>query len=314
MKSFVQFPARLGLLFFVVLFTAVASQAEMYIRSYDEARHSRFYQGGDKDFIGAGYDLSGVGRDDDLAKSGAEQGFYYSPWATMVSDSFFVTAEHWAPAVGNTVTFYANNDPNGTARTYTVAELYSTTSSDGKISDAMLGRLTTAVASDIQKYKVATADSVFAGTEAILYGNEQYGNGVVENIAGRVGVNTVEYTELYVSTWNRTSEVVWYQYDEPANGDEAQVIGGDSGAPSFLDHYGQLALVGTHWLGLPNGTGAPVEGQWGADVLLAEYVDQMDVIMASYGENLTMTPEPATMMMLTVGGLMILRRKKRNAA
>ncbi len=197
-------------LVFSLAIPAGVLRAEMWIRDYDEARHSRFYQGVDKNFIGEGQDFSGVGR--------ANVGATWGQWATMVSDSFFVTAEHWAPGVGSTVTFYEGNDHTA-AHSYTVAQLYSTTSSDGKVSDTMLGRLTSTVDVDIERYSVVHPDANYnyAGREATLYGNEQSAPGT---IAGRVGVNTVEYTELYASSWNRTSEVAWYQYNEWFNDDD----------------------------------------------------------------------------------------------
>lgn len=74
--------------------------------------NDRFYAEAGKAIIGGSYDFSGVGNTN---TAGMGQ------WATLVSASYFVSAAHFAPAVGSSVTFFENNDPNGPSHTCTVA-------------------------------------------------------------------------------------------------------------------------------------------------------------------------------------------------
>lgn len=63
----------------------------------------------DPSFVAAAYDWSGVGR----AASGA--------WATLLTPNVFLSATHFRPAIGSTVTFYPGNDPSAPALGRTVA-------------------------------------------------------------------------------------------------------------------------------------------------------------------------------------------------
>lgn len=71
--------------------------------------HDRFDN--DSSFIADSFDLSGIG----IADSGR--------WLTMVSPKVFLSAHHFYPANDFNVTFYANNDPNGSSLTRTVSHI-----------------------------------------------------------------------------------------------------------------------------------------------------------------------------------------------
>src|SRR5271163_2930070 len=91
----------LALSFFVGLWAGASSAwGQMYIAgdgwpgNTDPQQYARFYSGSDKAFIGQAYNWSGVGSDG------------YS-WATMISPTFFISANHDHP--GSTLTFYSGN-------------------------------------------------------------------------------------------------------------------------------------------------------------------------------------------------------------
>jgi hypothetical protein len=63
------------------------------------------------DFIAKDFNLSGVAISSD------------GRWATLIAPNVFLTAHHFPPAVGQTITFYATNDPAGPSVTRTVAAL-----------------------------------------------------------------------------------------------------------------------------------------------------------------------------------------------
>lgn len=53
------------------------------------------------DFIGDGYDWSGVGR--------VTAGSNTNKWATLIGDNYFLTASHFAPVAGDSVSFVSND-------------------------------------------------------------------------------------------------------------------------------------------------------------------------------------------------------------
>ena len=89
--------------------------------------------GADKDFLGQAFDWSGVGQ----VGNGT--------WATMISPDYFVSAAHYHPSGGDTLTFYEDNDPSGPSHQFTVANWSYQTSYNGLPSDLWLGKLTTPI-------------------------------------------------------------------------------------------------------------------------------------------------------------------------
>ena len=129
----------------IALVTAMTGvgRGAMVVSGENDAVNDRFYVGADKAFLGASYDFSGVGNT--INANNASMGT--GQWATLVSAHYFLSAWHDHPAVGSTVTFYANNDPSSTPYTYTVA-------SAEKVgdSDLALETLTGPVSPDIQPF------------------------------------------------------------------------------------------------------------------------------------------------------------------
>lgn len=112
--------------------------------------------------------------------------------------------------------------------------------------------------------------------------------------ANRVGMNNID--SIYsLSYGGSVTEVMEYDFDNPGGqgADEAYLISGDSGAPSFALWNNQLALVGTHYYN----SGAPGEnGDVCGDSFVPYYISALNSAMV--GEQLWVVPEPSTIVML----------------
>lgn len=227
----------------------------------DNARsfaHDRFYSGGDKAFIGQAYDWSGIGR----GSSGGG-------WATMVSPSYFLSANHFHPGVGEVLTFYEGNDSSGPSHTY-VVESGALVPGSG---DLWLGKLTAPIpqADRISYYPIWDLGATTNYKAQMVY---MYG------APNRVGRNLVTSAG---STMSLT-------YDVPGLGeDEAYVQVGDSGAPSMGVGNGKLALGGIHWF--HSADGAPRPGDTSIDSFVPYHTSAMIANMT--GETIRKTTSGA---------------------
>jgi hypothetical protein len=266
-------------------------RGELLVYQYQPAVNDRFYVGADKAFLGGSHDFSGVGNTN---PAGTGQ------WATLVSPSYFLSAAHFAPAVGSTVTFFETNDPNGPSHTYTVAS-----GQQVGTSDLFLGKLSAPISplDKIHPFAVAANnESALTGATIDVYG-----------VPNRVGLNKIDAFDTFTNIIGSSAQGRAFVYDyDTTNGfrpGEAMVQVGDSGAPSFVNIAGQLALVGTHWF---NDTGASGSPPLSGDTFVPSYITQLNALMASSGEQITIVPEPAAILLLAIGlpgvGFLLRRR------
>jgi len=283
---------RICTLFVIALAAVVVpvsvSSADLLVRgdsgTGSDARYDRFANS--SDFIGAGLDFSGVGQDTS------------SHWATMISLHFFLSARHYHPGSGETVTLYDTNSQSGASNTYSVlggTQIYSA----GELTDVYVGILGSAVSEAY--YPILDQNSVSTRQSIFVYGKP--------NKVGTNVINDIGSFPLEDSDGNTISEQIGYDflYQQNGNADDAQLITGDSGGPSFVSLGGQLALVGTH-------SGNSITGDYphvSFDTSPSFYIDEIDAAMASLaathgigaGEQVTVVPEPSSLILLGIAAV-----------
>lgn len=288
-----------------------------------DARYDRFVSGfptapvpnTSPTFIGSGFDLSGVG----WFPSG---GTFFS--VGMVSERHFIAAAHSPPGPGTQLNFY---DPvSNVVRTYTVQSgrrpVTQFVNDQGQPqtlpSDVFLGTLTAPIpATDhIRFFPVADGpEGRFIGLPTLPYGqNPAYGAGNQMHL-GRNNVQVVTTATFDTPVpVNEATRVFGYD-TTPTNPGEFSLIGGDSGAPSFLNLGGRLTMLGGHYGVSPT----PPES---FDTFLPFYISQLNAFMAQdtdathpngYALSIVAVPEPGVLVLTSVGVLVAacVRRRTR---
>ncbi len=283
----------------VLFFRATPCQADLQLQGYQANRNDRFYVGADRAFVGEEFNWSGVGQ----VGGGT--------WATMISPTYFVSATHWHPSGGDSITFYEGNDPAGPSHQYTVDSWGYQATTAGVGSDLWLGKLTTplATADHIAYYPVLTLPTSNDYVGQIIFVNGKP-NRVGRNAIDRI---TTAQEPSLPSPPSKNTTVMEFGYDTPGLGsDEAYLIGGDSGGPDFIDVNGHLALVGIHYYNGGTPLNIPDISQTSGSSFVPYYVTQLDTQMS--GESITtIVPEPASFILLGLGSLALLRRRKQPA-
>jgi hypothetical protein len=218
--------------------------ADLLVSGYQDRLHDPYYVGADKAFIGQGYNWSGVGRIADPAGGS-------SNWKslTMISDNYFITANHFKPNRGDDpagsapkVRFYRTTDPNGEfweSEIATVGNGYDGTRIG--LTDLWVGKLANTPPDWVMRYPLAKrheATNYLSYTDNKLF---VFGQDSPRSFTSlRVGRNQINQVELGGN----------YSWDyDPKNGlgaDEAQTQGGDSGSPSFFSDGRVPVLAGMH--------------------------------------------------------------------
>lgn len=231
-------------------------RGEMIVRDYTPARNYRLYAGSDRSFVGRSYDFSGVG----LGSAGH--------WATLVTDTCFLSAVHLHPAAGEKVTFWGSNSLTGASFTYTV-----TGGTRIGTTDLWLGWFDAPVDRSIARYAVPKLRSPKAYLGLILY---NYG------MTHRVGRNVLDMLgECQLGP--TTGKIASYDYDDndtpSVGGDETYLQVGDSGAPSFAVFNSRLSLIGIHW----SISNTPLRS---IDSFVPEYFDEINKELVKRGQAL----------------------------
>ena len=254
----------------MLVLTAVCLLADhstaLLINGYNRDRHERFANSGR--FVGSPHDWSGIGRND--------------VFATMVSDTFFLTASHKSPTPGRSITFFHNNEANGTTEVREVEKVWKIGTSDLK-----LGRFKERPGDAVARYPIAGIEgSALSGQQLFVFGAGALGP---QHGKQRVGTNQVnQFIPGFKSpALGGPADIFIYDFNKSAGPNEASVEAGDSGAPVFLRTNGGPLLVGIHWFQFTAddkvtlGTG---------DTFIPSYVDDVNAIMAEFNEQLTVAP------------------------
>lgn len=234
-------------------------------------------------FIGAGYDLSGVGW---IAGSPHLA-------VTMITPQHFLAAAH--VGTGSSVQFVG---AGGVVQTYAVASStrLNTQFAGGTLpSDVLIGTLAAPIPDShgITSYPIAgLTDSTTPGTPLLVYGqNPAYGT------SPHLGTNVADGTALesFDGFATEATRVVFYDFTPGVDG-EIYLIGGDSGGPLFTVVNGQLALIGGHY-GVSNPTTNPNAGDISASTFLPSYLNELNRVLAGsgYQARVLAVPEPATL-------------------
>jgi hypothetical protein len=279
----------LGNFLAVILFLPSANSFALYLQQFQSNVNSRFYSGADRAFIGDSLNWSGV----NVNPSGAN-------WATMISPTYFLSAGHAHPTAGTQLTFYSGNDLNAAPEFHTVDNFGFQTSLNGSTSDIWLGRLSTPVSSAIATYPILKfpSESQYIGQSIFVYGH-----GYAYGADNLVGLNKISVVD---TLFYNTREMEYF-FNGNSGASTAALVGGDSGAPSFIEYGGQLALVGIHFWSYGTYPGA---GQ--GDSFVPFYTDQ--IAAAMHGEQLTVrsVPEPNSVLLFAVGLALLLFHRNRN--
>jgi hypothetical protein len=194
------------------------------------------------DFIAKDFNLSGVAISSD------------GRWVTMISPNVFLTAWHFTPGTGETVTFHQSNDPNGPSVTRTI----SGTKEQIGDSDLRLVVLDQPLPEGYTYYTRAT-ESLPTGIfwTSYPYRNKEHFHfgrspgAYSTQLDFGVGKNVVDIRKLDVTVSNSTAtgpaiEAI-KNTDSTAVAYETYALDGDSSAPLMYESSGALKLVGIAW-------------------------------------------------------------------
>ncbi len=247
-------------------------------------------------FVGTGMDLSGIGRDN----SGR--------WATLISPSIFISANHFAPS--GTVSFYEDNNPAKTAVKRNVV-------SGSRIgnSDLYIGNLDAPVSPNITHYNFATSTAgLSSSTIAYQVGNPDVNktldSGFPNTLNMVMGLNKLDSFRNRTHSGS-TSDSFWTAQESIThyNGRhvnyEALVQNGDSGSPLFVtDNSKQITIIGTGWF---KGNLFSLSGSRPASVytFTGSHTREIDAYIAQH------VPEQGTSVLLGISFLFITFRRKK---
>jgi len=268
----------------VLCVVGLSLPAAMEMPDYDPARHDRFYAGGGADpALREAWDWSGVA----LSTGGR--------WGTLVSSSFILSADHWAPGVGAQMVFYPDNTGSG-AVTLSVDAGWRVGNTD-----LWLGHLSSAAPSSLARYAVCgDLGAGFLGTEIAVFGRDDAGGTTSQrigrNVIDQVGVADVRFVAepVLVFDYDRVGSEVWP--------DEQRLVSGDSGGPEFARTGDSFALVGINYFYYTDALGQPA-GSGGS--LVTASIAAINDLMRPYGEQLVVVPEPCGGVLLLVGAALL---------
>lgn len=214
------------------------------------------------DFIARDFNLSGVAISSD------------GRWGTLIAPNIFLSAQHFPPAVGQTLTFYATHDPAGPSVTRTVAALRQRIGT----SDLLLCTLNEPVPEGYAVYAFATESlSTTSGwlrypyrdSPLLHFGRSPGAYPTSRDVSvGQNRLNDLRLTNQIISDPAANGPAV--ECDQDPSGSlnhltyETFAQFGDSGAPLFYDQGNTtLKLVGIAWYitgGSPPATGFSAVG------------------------------------------------------
>jgi hypothetical protein len=260
MQGFMVMARTLILVLFVCWVGLAPIHAAITIDGYTASTNDRFTNS--NSFIASQFNLSGIGRTN-------------GQWATLIAPNVVVSAFHAKPATGSVVSFYASNDPDGTPVQRTV------TAANQKIgsTDLWIGVLDSNVPSSLRTFAFSNTllsgappvgsdfsvgdAGVFQGANAYLVGlsptshisqqSQAFGRNRITGYSENVPFLSNTDNDSLIMDYDSNSSSNWVQY-------ESRFVGGDSGAPMFVEYFNSttqqqdLMLLGTNAFIDDNGT------------------------------------------------------------
>ncbi|MBT8035964.1 MAG: PEP-CTERM sorting domain-containing protein [Verrucomicrobiae bacterium] len=292
---------------FLSLLFSQASFGALSLENHQANQHDRFNN--NPAFIGAAHDWSGVARSSN------------GRWVTMISSTYFITANHAAPAVGNSVIFHEDNNAAGTTVTRTVSER---TRVGG--TDLVIGRLNSAPGATIAIYGLASnttnqanfASSAYSDRTAFIVGKASSGSLTTEFRVGRNVLDgfyndaEVPGTQTVSGSLTGIGDALTFDDDrntaESLGDDEAFLQSGDSGAPLFVTSDDDLILTGINWF-ITSGENPNFSGT----TFTPNYISEIESIVSAGGESLTLVsvPEPSGLILLGLSSIISLLYRRR---
>ncbi|QTN31872.1 hypothetical protein HZ994_05850 [Akkermansiaceae bacterium] len=299
------------------------------VANYSDATNDRFTDS--PSFIGAAHDFSGVGRSTDTSST---------RWATLIGPNYFISANHFHPAVGSTISFTAGNNPGDPTYTYTVSGGFTVTGTD-----FWIGYTEAAMHPSLARYGYSTIpantlqETGLAGADLFMMGDRISGQPGAA-MAQTVGTNQGESFRNTGTTAMNTPQTT-VNFGDPAAFDqivtfeniagdntlnmtthESQVASGDSGSPLFSHGLSGLLLQGTAWavsIGIPGNfvdTGIPGIAEPGdpLESRNASFYSYIGSYETAIGNTIAMVPapvpEPSALLMPISCACLLLRRRR----
>jgi hypothetical protein len=280
---------------------APRAHGDIIIQGYTNATNDRFTNS--PSFIANGFNLSGIGQ----TVGGI--------WGTLISPNVIVSANHFRPS--GTITFYPNNDPNSTP----VHRQVTTNTLRINGSDIWLGQLDLPVDASITPFSYSTttlngpSNAGIGPNDPIVQASAGIYQGLDAYVVGNSPANVAATRDQAIGR----NVISFYAEDVPANGItdslifeinnshpfEATLVGGDSGAPFFVDINNQFVLLGVNSYNLEDNNMVVTAG---AVAYLGNYSTEIQDFI-----NASAVPEPSSLLctsMMLLGIAIRVRHRK----
>jgi hypothetical protein len=278
--------------------------ASINIIGYDPLANDRFMN--DASFFAGGLDLSGVA----LVNTGQGPDFSGDDggrWVTMLSRNVFITANHFAPGVGSSVTFHQTNSALGASFSASVEETMRIGSTDIRV-----GTLDVALPDGYAYYDIwnapfsSAAPVQISGPNVLTFGRSEGDYAVNQDVA--VGQNNLNLFFPSQTVGGATGDAGAMTFDDPGLTYESQFGLGDSGAPAMVVVGGNLTMVGVNWfVGSINNGATEISGF----TYLPNYQSEIQTYIDENPEVI-IVPEPSvSAFFLGLGALGLVFRRRR---
>ena len=262
----------------------------MEIRNYQASRHDRFL-----DFPAAPSWNDGA-----WFASRSYTGVGWMPGEVnrqfaLVSPKHVVFATHYVPPNGTVIRFL---NADGITVDRTVASATPVLNNSNEATDLTLITLSSSI----------EASERITPFPYLNLGNDSSYQGVILNVFGwfgKVGRGTVSSIQNYTEPGVSQTRIMSFLYPKASGDqDDAYLVGGDSGSPTFAMVGDVPALVGTH-----TAVGETDTDRINADTFIPYYITKLNALMAPDGYQMTPAyPSPVTLTLSRASTPVILRQ------